>query len=54
VGGNTAIKRVVKLTAAGAVVPDFKAVPNTVVNEVVVRPVGSTSVERSPASSAAR
>jgi hypothetical protein len=37
VGGNTAIKRVVKLTASGAVVPDFKAVPNAVVNEVVVR-----------------
>ena len=37
VGGNTAIKRVVKLTAAGAVVGAFNAVPNKVVNEVVVR-----------------
>src|SRR4249919_1513064 len=37
VGGNTAIKRVVKLTAAGAVVPTFKAVPNKAVSEVVVR-----------------
>jgi hypothetical protein len=37
VGGNTAIKRVVKLTAAGAVVAGFKAVPNSAVNEVVVR-----------------
>lgn len=37
VGGNTAIKRVVKLTADGTVVPDFKAVPNAAVNEVVVR-----------------
>ncbi len=37
VGGNSAIKRVVKLTAAGAVVGTFNAVPNKVVNEVVVR-----------------
>ena len=37
VGGITTIKRVVKLTAAGAVVPTFKAVPNLAVNEVVVR-----------------
>ena len=37
VGGNSAIKRVVKLTAAGAVVGAFNAVPNKVVNEVVVR-----------------
>ena len=37
VGGNTAIKRVVKLTAGGAVVSAFKAVPNSAVNEVVVR-----------------
>jgi hypothetical protein len=37
VGGNSAIKRVVKLTAAGAVVPAFNAVPNSGVNEVVVR-----------------
>ena len=37
VGGNTAIKRVVKLTTAGAVVPAFKSVPNKVVNDVVVR-----------------
>jgi hypothetical protein len=37
VGGNTAIKRVVKLTAAGAVVSAFNAVPNSGVNEVVVR-----------------
>ena len=37
VGGNTAIKRLVKLTAAGAVVPAFKSVPNKAVNEVVVR-----------------
>jgi hypothetical protein len=36
VGGNTTIKRLVKLTAAGAVVPGFKAVPNAGVNEVVV------------------
>ena len=36
VGGNTAIKRVVKLTSAGAVVPTFKAVPNKAVAEVVV------------------
>jgi hypothetical protein len=37
VGGNTAYKRVVKLTAAGAVVSAFKAVPNKAVAEVVVR-----------------
>jgi hypothetical protein len=37
VGGNTAIRRVVKLTAAGAVVGTFNAVPNSSVNEVVVR-----------------
>jgi hypothetical protein len=37
VGGNSAIKRVVKLTAAGAVVGAFNAVPNRLVNEVVVR-----------------
>ena len=37
VGGNSAIKRVVKLSAAGAVVGAFNAVPNKVVNEVVVR-----------------
>ncbi len=35
VGGNTAIKRVVKLTAAGAVVSGFRSVPNKPVNEVV-------------------
>ncbi len=37
VGGNTSIKRVVKLSAAGTPVPGFKAVPNSGVNEVVVR-----------------
>ena len=37
VGGNTAIKRVVKLTAAGAVVGAFNAVPNKVVNDIVLR-----------------
>ena len=37
VGGSTATKRVVKLTSAGTVVPGFKAVPSSVVNEVVVR-----------------
>lgn len=37
VGGNSAIRRVVKLTAAGAVVGSFNAVPNSAVNEVVVR-----------------
>jgi hypothetical protein len=37
VGGNSAIKRVVKLTASGAVVGAFNAVPNKVVNDVVVR-----------------
>ena len=36
VGGNTAVKRIVKLTAAGGVVSAFKAVPNAAVNEVVV------------------
>jgi len=37
VGGSTSIKRVVKLTATGEVVADFTAVPNKLVNEVVVR-----------------
>jgi hypothetical protein len=37
VSGNTAIKRVVKLTAAGQVVSTFNAVPNSGVNELVVR-----------------
>jgi Malectin domain len=37
VGGNTAIKRVVKLTAAGTVVSAFNAVPNAAVNELVVK-----------------
>lgn len=37
VGGNTAIKRVVKLSAAGAVQTAWKAVPSATVNEVVVR-----------------
>ena len=37
VGGNTAIKRIVKLTATGAVVSTFQALPNKPVNEVVVR-----------------
>ncbi len=37
VGGNTAIKRVVKLTTTGAVVSSFSSVPNSAVNEVVVR-----------------
>jgi hypothetical protein len=37
VGGDPAIKRVVKLTPDGAVVSGFKAVPNAGVNEVVVR-----------------
>src|ERR1700712_871936 len=37
VGGNTAYKRVVKLTAAGVPVSAFKAVPSGGVNEVVVR-----------------
>jgi hypothetical protein len=36
-GGSTAVKRIVKLTAGGAVVSSFKAVPNAAVNEVVVR-----------------
>ncbi|MGZ4448909.1 MAG: malectin domain-containing carbohydrate-binding protein [Nocardioides sp.] len=35
VGGNTAIKRVVKLTASGTVVGTFNAVPDKAVNEVV-------------------
>jgi hypothetical protein len=38
VGGSTKYKRVVELTAAGAVVPGFKAVPNSGVNEVVWAP----------------
>ncbi len=37
VGGNTAYKRVVKLTAAGTLDLTFKATPSAVVNEVVVR-----------------
>ena len=37
VGGNSAIKRVVKLTATGSVVGTFNAVPSAKVNEVVVR-----------------
>lgn len=37
VGGNTTIKRVVKLDQSGNVVSTFKALPNKVVNEVVVR-----------------
>ena len=37
VGGNTAIKRVVKLSATGTVVSAFTAVPNLAVNEVVYR-----------------
>lgn len=37
VGGNTAIKRIVKLSTAGGVDPTFKAVPNAGVNEVVFR-----------------
>jgi len=37
VRGSTAIRRVVKLNASGAVVAAFKAVPNDAVNEVVVR-----------------
>ena len=37
VGGNSAIRRVVKLTAGGAVVGSFNAVPDGGVNEVVVR-----------------
>jgi hypothetical protein len=40
VSGTTGIKRVAKLNDAGTVVETFKAVPNKVVNEVVVR--GST------------
>ena len=35
VGGSTAIKRLVKLTSAGSVVPGFSAVPSSSVNEVV-------------------
>lgn len=35
VGGSTAIKRVVKLSASGAVVSGFRSVPNKAVNEVV-------------------
>src|SRR4051812_23960838 len=37
VGGNTAIKRIVKLTSTGSVVAGFKAVPDSAVNEDVVR-----------------
>jgi hypothetical protein len=37
VGGNTAIKRLVKLDASGQVVSTFKSVPSAVVNDVVVR-----------------
>jgi hypothetical protein len=37
VHGNTAIKRLVKLNAAGTVDATFNAVPSSVVNEVVVR-----------------
>jgi Malectin domain len=37
VGGNTAIKRIVKLTSSGTVVSGFNAVPNSSVNDVVVR-----------------
>jgi len=37
VGGNTAIKRLVKLTASGQVVSAFNAVPNSSVNDVEVR-----------------
>jgi hypothetical protein len=37
VGGNTAIKRLVKLDANGQVVSTFKSVPSAVVNDVVVR-----------------
>lgn len=37
VGSSTAIKRIVKLTSAGTVVAGFQAVPNSSVNEVVVR-----------------
>ncbi len=38
VGGSTKYKRVVALTSTGAVVPAFKAVPNSAVNEVVYAP----------------
>jgi hypothetical protein len=37
VGGNTAIKRLVKLTASGVVVGAFNAVPNKAVNDLEVR-----------------
>jgi hypothetical protein len=37
VGGNTSIRRLVKLTSTGAVAPGFTAVPSSAVNEVVVR-----------------
>ncbi len=37
VGGNTAYKRVVRLTGAGTVDPAFRVIPNSAVNEVVVR-----------------
>ena len=37
VGGNTAFKRVVKLTASGTVVSGFKTLPNGMVKEVAVR-----------------
>lgn len=37
VGGNTAIKRLAKLTTTGTVVSSFKAAPNATVNDVVVR-----------------
>lgn len=37
VGGNSAVRRVVKLTAGGQVVPQFSAVPSSGVTEVVVR-----------------
>ncbi len=36
-GGSTSVKRLVKLTASGSVVSQFKAVPNSYVNDVVVR-----------------
>ncbi len=37
VGGDSSIKRVAKLTASGEAVDGFRAVPNSRVNEVVVR-----------------
>jgi hypothetical protein len=37
VHGNTAVRRLVKLSATGVVDPTFNAVPSSVVNEVVVR-----------------